>query len=359
MYKGGMMLETILKNFKSKKMDLYKSEIRLRNYRSFCGLSLLGLTISAMVFVFGLILSEVVTFNVEFFIILGYFFILYIISKFYLKKHSQHITLVFYLALTPVMIMGILMGTFLDKTEPSITIMVFICVLPLFILDKPWRIILYITGTAIIYGICCFIAKDINMFMADLVDLVTFYFLSVGVNFFILNDRIESVENYIKYRNKSEIDLLTGIYNRGTGVEMIEQLMDKKKYGAFILIDIDDFKYINDSYGHIVGDRYLQAVADNIKNIFYDSVVLRLGGDEFAIYSKDLNNEEKCKRHFEKLFDVLNNMEDLSQNDYAFHISLGCSICDKSITSFEDLYSKADEALYAAKEAGKGCYRIN
>lgn len=87
------------------------------------------------------------------------------------------------MALTPVMIMGILMGTFLDKTEPSITIMVFICVLPLFILDKPWRITLYITGTAIIYGICCFIAKDINMFMADLVDLVTFYFLSVGVNF--------------------------------------------------------------------------------------------------------------------------------------------------------------------------------
>lgn len=353
------MLETILRSFRAKKMDLYQSEIRLRNYYSLSGLSLVGLTISAMVLIFGLILSEVVTFNTEFFLIFGYFLILHILCRFYLKEHTRYITCIFYGVLTPVMIMGILMGTFLDKTEPSITIMVFICVLPLFILDKPWRIVLYITVTAIVYGICCFIAKDINMFMADLVDLVTFYFLAVGVNFFILNDRIESVENYIKYREKSEIDLLTGIYNRGSGVEMIEKLMSKKKYGAFILIDIDDFKYINDSYGHIVGDYYLKAVAENISNVFYDSIALRLGGDEFAIYSVELTNEEKCRIRFEKLFEVLNNMEDLSNDNYVFHISLGCSICDENIINFEELYSKADEALYSAKEAGKGCYRIN
>lgn len=80
--------------------------------------------------------------------------------------------------------MAIMLGTFLDPTQPSITIMIFICVLPLFILDKPWRVCLYITIIAVIYCICNYLAKDFQLFLEDFVDLVAFYFLAAGVNFF-------------------------------------------------------------------------------------------------------------------------------------------------------------------------------
>lgn len=55
--------------------------------------------------------------------------------------------------------------------------------------------------------------------MADMIDIIMFYFLSVGVNLFSLNDRLDSVENYVRFREKSEMDLLTGILNRGSGVK--------------------------------------------------------------------------------------------------------------------------------------------
>ena len=75
------------------------------------------------------------------------------ISKIVKKKRIKNITLVFYSAMTPVMIMAILLGTFLDTQESSITIMIFICALPIFILDKLWRVCLYITSIALVYCI--------------------------------------------------------------------------------------------------------------------------------------------------------------------------------------------------------------
>lgn len=96
------------------------------------------------------------------------------ISEIVKKKRIKNITLVFYSAMTPVMIMALLLGTFLDTQETSITIMIFIYALQIFILDKPWRICFYITSIALVYCICCYIAKDFNLFIEDFIDLVAF-----------------------------------------------------------------------------------------------------------------------------------------------------------------------------------------
>ena len=342
------------------RVDLYKDEIRKRNYNSFKGFLIVGAIISLTVLLFGLILSHLVTFNTELFIMFCYFLILYIITETFLKKKMKYITVAFYTALTPLMILTILMGTFLDRNEPSITIMVFICVLTLFILDKPWRVLLYITSVAIVYCICCYLAKDYNMFMADLFDLIAFYFLAMGVNYFTLSDRIDSVENYVRYRDKSEIDLLTNIYNRGTGVEKIKQLIDQKIYGSFIIIDIDQFKHINDNYGHMAGDEVLKSLSNALKEHFKeDDIIFRMGGDEFIVYSVGLTNEKQCIECLDKLFCYLKNVKIKSINNYTLSISIGCSIFEKGVSDYNQLYRSSDKSLYRAKKSGRGCYKIN
>lgn len=342
------------------KVDLYKDEIEVRNYNSFVGFSIVGTFISISVVLVGQILSNIVTFNTEFLIIFLYFIFLIILAKSYLYKHMNYITLSFYLALTPLMIMGILMGTFLDRSEPSITIMVFICVLTLFILDKPWRIILYITCIAVLYGVCCYKAKTYEMFIADFIDLLAFYCLGIGVNIFILNDRIDCVENFVKYRNKSEIDLMTGFYNRSVGKDKIMQLLDQKVYGAFIIIDIDNLKQVNDKYGHMCGDHVIRKSTSVIRNCFSkNDIFLRLGGDEFIVYSVGLVDQKQCKMRLEQLLKELREYKIGNIKEIALSASLGCSIFDKSTLHYEQLYKNSDKCLYEAKNAGKGCYVVH
>lgn len=342
----------------SLKTDQYREEIRIRNYHNFNAFLIVGTLISLMVLLFGLIMYQVVTFNTEFLVMFCYCGILLLASACFLKRQLRYITLLFYVVMTPLMFMAIWMGTFLDPTQPSITIMVFISVLPLFIMDKPWRVLAYITVVSVLYTICCFLAKDYQLFLADMVDLIAFYVLGIGVNCVVLNDRIASVENFVRYREKSETDLLTGLYNREAGVERIETLIQQQVYGAFLMMDIDDFKHINDNYGHLAGDDVLRAAADVIRHFFEgEHVVLRIGGDEFAVYAVGWTKQEQCAKQLDRLYEVLHKTE-LPQVGGALKMSLGCAIHHCSAGNFQLLYKQGDECLYEAKRQGKNCYQI-
>lgn len=345
--------------FLARKVDLYKEEIKKRNLHNLCGLSNIGLFICTVTLLLGLCFSEIVPFIFEFKVLFCFFAILCILSHTIIKKFWKYVMVLFYLAMTPLMLFGILMGTFLDPEVPSVTIMIFICVIPLLILDKPWRIVLYITASALVYSIVCFHAKDFGLFIKDMIDLVAFYLLAVGVNYFTLSERIDSVENYVKYREKSEKDLLTGLYNRGTGVNRIMNLIQRKVYGAFIIIDIDNFKCINDNYGHMSGDEVLQTISKTIRKCFDpEDIIFRMGGDEFAVYSIGLVDVEECKMRFDRVYEILKRYETSFSMEYPLSISMGCSIFTDSVQDFNQLYKKSDECLYEAKKCGKGCYRI-
>lgn len=340
----------------AEKIDLYKEEICNRNYASFLGLTLVGVFTTAIILAIGIPLSQYFIFNKQIFVLFIYCFILYLIAKLYLQKAKKYITAAFYVALTPLMIMGILMGTFLDREVPSITFMVFISVLTLFMLDKPWRIFLYITCSSIIYTICCYYAKEYKLFLTDMMHLVAFYCLSVGVNFLTLNDRIGNVENFVQYKIRSEIDLMTGVYNREVGLFKIKELLHNRVKGAFIIVDIDNFKKINDNYGHMYGDTVIKEVSRLIKKSFGNrDIVLRMGGDEFIVYSVELVEMAECKKNLEHLFDSLSTAAIGTEKGIAVSISIGCSINDQDKVDFNRLYRESDQCLYVAKNSGKGC----
>lgn len=152
--------------------------------------------------------------------------------------------------------------------------------------------------------------------------------------------------------NKSQIDGLTGLYNAATAKELIvERLKNKNSDSkdAFILIDCDDFKTINDTRGHLMGDEVLEHLAKVLKQTFRSTDIIgRIGGDEFCVYMTDVSSLEvvksKCKQ--------INHQFSKREGDTQYTVSIGIALVENSET-YEEVFSKADIALYKAKDGGK------
>lgn len=156
-------------------------------------------------------------------------------------------------------------------------------------------------------------------------------------------------------------DALTQLYNRSAGIKRINKALEDMQPGeisVFLILDIDNFKQINDNFGHIVGDQVLVDVAKIMKNHFrtYD-VLCRLGGDEFVIFIQTIPAEalDKIIRSLlKKLVLTYGNGE----REVTISASIGASLAPVQGVDFNQLYEKADRALYQVKKTTKNDYMI-
>ena len=154
----------------------------------------------------------------------------------------------------------------------------------------------------------------------------------------------------------AETDQMTGILNRGSGERKVIDALANGKDGMFCIIDIDDFKAINDNYGHDVGDKVIRGIADIIRNEFRGrDVVFRLGGDEYAVFAYNVLDEETGRTMIERVFSKLGAMDIPELKDYRVSVSAGAVIThDGAKADFEAIYKKADGCVYRSK-ATDGC----
>ena len=184
---------------------------------------------------------------------------------------------------------------------------------------------------------------------------------SIIVYFILRNiDTKKQMEAILKTR--AERDSLTGLYNRSTATDLINVFLHLNSHSplvchAFVIFDLDNFKVLNDTLLHKTGDKALQDVSSILTNFFRrGDVVCRLGGDEFVVFLKNINYE-----HLEPKMHRL--MKELrltySQDDKSVTISAsaGVAISPANGTTFKELYTAADKALYQAKHDGKSCFR--
>lgn len=166
-----------------------------------------------------------------------------------------------------------------------------------------------------------------------------------------------SKESKNKFQILARTDSLTGIYNRYGFDESAEKMMDKKPKAHFVaaLLDIDDFKFINDIYGHAYGDKALKNLADSMKTFFpSDALLGRNGGDEFCILLQNYTceNAKELLQQFTRLPKTFS----YKGKEQSFNISLGYAEYPTSAASRSQLIRCADAALYAIKLHGKnGC----
>lgn len=156
-------------------------------------------------------------------------------------------------------------------------------------------------------------------------------------------------------------DRLTGLPNRNLLNDRLGQLLSlTKRYNqiaAVIFIDLDEFKYINDTYGHNDGDAVLIAIARRLKKLFRSSdVIARIGGDEFLAALRDITEQKYLERILENLIKVLNEPIFLSEKEVVVGCSVGVSLYPQDGVDLDELVKNADRAMYRVKEKGKNNY---
>lgn len=158
----------------------------------------------------------------------------------------------------------------------------------------------------------------------------------------------------------SEIDHLSNTYNRRKLFEELNNCFYRyQRYTencCFILIDIDNFKQINDTLGHINGDKVIEQIADICqRELRQDDLLGRLGGDEFAIIQKQVDKQDctALAERINKQIQAHNFFDD--RKIAAVSVSIGVSEFECIDKSTDDIYSRADIALYKSKHAGKNC----
>jgi len=160
----------------------------------------------------------------------------------------------------------------------------------------------------------------------------------------------------------AKYDQLTGLANRYLFLSELELLVKEAhllhKTFSLLFIDLDGFKLINDTYGHDVGDRLLQIVAQRIQQqVRSDDMVARLGGDEFTVVLRNLDETKKLQELTIELIDEIQKVIQIDDFQIYIGASIGIYIFDNSIKeSFQDIIAKADIAMYESKKAGKGVY---
>ena len=155
-------------------------------------------------------------------------------------------------------------------------------------------------------------------------------------------------------------DSLTGLFNKAATQQHVRSILQKEPESlfAFIILDIDNFKRVNDRFGHAAGDKVLVEFSQTLREQFRDGDVMgRIGGDEFVVFLK-IPNKEILEKKLRDLTDTLHQNIMTDAGECEISASIGAAVSPDTGNDFETLYKKADKALYSTKKRGKNGFTI-
>ncbi|MDA5109891.1 sensor domain-containing diguanylate cyclase [Brevibacillus thermoruber] len=170
--------------------------------------------------------------------------------------------------------------------------------------------------------------------------------------------KLESQLEHMAYH-----DMLTGLPNRRLLLDRMQQAIAKAKRSdqllAVLFLDCDNFKEINDTWGHDVGDQFLQVLAKRLASCVRDvDTVARLGGDEFVILLTSLESDTEAAKVAARILDVLQQPWLIAKQRFSITTSIGIAFFPHDGTDADQLLRHADQALYKAKSGGRNGYRF-
>ena len=159
-------------------------------------------------------------------------------------------------------------------------------------------------------------------------------------------------------QDRAERDALTSLLNKEAGRRLAEDYLKQNGRGrgcALLIIDLDNFKTVNDRYGHLFGDSVLTRAAREIRKLFRtQDIVARIGGDEFLVLLQGTSGREPVENRCRRLLDVF---RDCFQN-IGISCSIGVALCPIHGSTYVELFQRADQALYRAKHLGRDTYVV-
>ena len=154
-------------------------------------------------------------------------------------------------------------------------------------------------------------------------------------------------------REQAMRDVLTGIYNKA-GEKLIDGMVKEKGQGLFLMLDLNDFKSINDTMGHVAGDAILTELGRVLKGTCRENdIVARIGGDEFVMFLPGVFDRQTGKRKIGEIQESLRTVRISTWGIRGIKASIGAALCPEDGMDYGTLYKAADEAMYQAKEQSK------
>lgn len=219
-----------------------------------------------------------------------------------------------------------------------------------------------LSASFLFYAAACYQVKSVFVCQYDIFNAAAGLFISLPLAHTVLRLRIRDQNTQTRYKYLSMTDVLSSLLNKAACEEAVKDYLKwgQNKTGcALVMLDIDDFKQVNDTQGHYIGDMLLQKVGGMLKQQFRTSdVVARFGGDEFVAFLKDCADplfvEKKCQSIQQELCCIS------QQQRFAVTCSMGCVYAKAGQkVDFVQLLKQADRALYEAKHSGKNAYELH
>lgn len=192
-----------------------------------------------------------------------------------------------------------------------------------------------------------------NMLFYLVVAVFLFICMIVVVN---IIGKLRNNEKKKELEDKADTDLLTGLNNKLATERKIKDFMaqNPNSQSMLFILDVDNFKKINDTMGHAFGDEVLRSLGQQITAIFRATDIIgRVGGDEFMIFLKGVSEPESILKEAKKVENFFRNFQAGEYVKYAATASIGVAIFPQEGNDFESLYKAADQGLYKAKKRGK------
>ncbi|MEW8506335.1 MAG: EAL domain-containing protein [Candidatus Thiodiazotropha sp.] len=179
----------------------------------------------------------------------------------------------------------------------------------------------------------------------------------------VFSDISKHKENEEQIRYQANYDALTGLPNRSLFSDRLEQAIGsalrEKWMLAILFVDLDQFKIVNDTFGHVMGDELLQLVAERIGDCVRESdTVARFGGDEFVILLQDVTETDAVANIATKVIESITKVFTLYERDIYIGASVGITIYPDDAVNADSLLRNADMAMYQAKERGRNNYQF-
>ena len=174
----------------------------------------------------------------------------------------------------------------------------------------------------------------------------------VVIIFIVFRSFLVSQKNMTSLMKRTEIDAMTGIRNRGSGEKLIDQIISDGIPGVLLMLDIDKFKSINDTFGHKIGDQVIISAAHCLQETTRkNDVVMRLGGDEFVCFLYNAQSVKDAELYAKRLFSAIEHIRIDKIPEIRVMVSVGAAYYDgNERIDFSELYRRADEKVYESKK---------
>ncbi len=220
-----------------------------------------------------------------------------------------------------------------------------------------WHEVCFGIAISVVYLICTFVMKDVMVFQLEAANVIVSLCAAVLLSYVVDRERLNYILSKRQLTDSSTVDELTGVNNRRDFNKRIIGSYEVERKLSLAMIDVDNFKSYNDTYGHLAGDKCLHQIGAILREIALENgcYVARYGGEEFVLLGEGMHLSD-MRRVAWKTVSEVRKMKMVNEKSPLGIITISVGIAEKDckrMKAYTDIISEADDMLYRAKESGK------